>query len=106
MTDRLDDHGGRDPETLHAELGVQLDQAAKEVVRRMADGVGYEAAHQAWRSLTSGLPATPRCTTSCPSSRRAPYRTPLSKATSTEPPATAFKLHFGQTPTEYARRFL
>lgn len=47
MTDRLDDHRGRDPETLHAELGVQLDQAAKEVVRRMADGVSYEAAHHA-----------------------------------------------------------
>ncbi|WP_211765309.1 three-helix bundle dimerization domain-containing protein [Kutzneria sp. CA-103260] len=47
MTDRLDDHEGRDPGTLHAELGAQLDQAAKEVVRRMADGVSYEVAHQA-----------------------------------------------------------
>lgn len=47
MTDQTADRQVRDPETLRTDLDVQLDQAAKEVLRRMADGVSYESARQA-----------------------------------------------------------
>lgn len=47
MTDQNADRQVRDPETLRTELNVQLDQAAKEVLRRMAGGVSHESARQA-----------------------------------------------------------
>ncbi|MEJ2855707.1 MULTISPECIES: three-helix bundle dimerization domain-containing protein [unclassified Saccharothrix] len=47
MVDRLEGHVIRDPHDLHAKVEVQLDQAAAEVTRRLADTVSYEVVREA-----------------------------------------------------------